>query len=322
MNRFSIYPILAAVFLASCTKAPVENSAGDSICFRTDLIAVSESPLSKAEIGTAAGQSIYVTESFQGIFNSREFQLPEGTGICRTDRTWTSGNEYNFFAYMYDGDGVPRISISDNGRRFTIIQPSTPSYDGSNSGFSDYLLSYVNHVADGAAKPLVTFGMVHATAAVELYLVKPAGAAETEVLSATVSGVSTSASYSVNDHTATNISWTVDRTDDTTDYTRDGGGFSVPDIGADGTYFPAGSLYFSFLACQQPVDPVTIEVTFKVDGGSRYTVGFPLDQVEGVPNWMAGTKTRYAVVLDSEARLYGSIEDWKDGGEMEGSLVP
>lgn len=320
MNRFSIYPILAAVFLASCTKAPVENSAGDSICFRTDLIAVSESPLSKAEIDAAAGQSIYVTESLQGIFSSEECQLPAGTGICRTSQTWTSGREYSFFAYMYDGDEVS--GISDNGRRFTIRQPSTPSYDGRNSGFSDYLLSYVNYVADGAAKPLVTFGMVHATAAVELHFVKPEGAARTEVLSATMSGVSTSASYSVNDHTATNISWTVDRTGDKADYTRDGGGFSVPDIGADGTYFPAGSLYFSFLACQQPVDPVTIEVTFKVDGGSRYTVGFPLDQVEGVPNWMAGTKTRYAVVLDSEARLYGSIEDWKDGGEMEGSLVP
>ena len=320
MNRFSIYLILAAAFLASCTKAPVENPAGDSICFRTDLIGVSESPLSKAEIGTAAGLSIYVTESIQRIFSSEECKLPEDTGICRTRQTWESGNEYNFFAYMYDGDGVS--GISDNGRRFTISQPSTPSYDGRNSGFSDYLLSYVNYVADGAAKPLVTFGMVHATAAVELYLVKPAGAAETEVLSATVSGVSTSASYSVNDHTATNISWTVDRTGVTTDYTRSGGNFTVPEIGADGSYFPDGSLYFSFLACQQPVDPVTIEVTFKVDGGSQYTVGFPLDQVEGVPNWMAGTKTRYAVVLDSEARLYGSIEDWKDGGEMEGSLVP
>lgn len=321
MNRFSIYLILAAAFLASCTKAPVENPAGDSICFRTDLIGVSESPLSKAEIDKAAGQSIYVTESHNWIFNSTPCPLPAGTGIYRTGQTWESGKEYNFFAYMYDGDdGVS--GISDYGRRFTISQPATPSYDGSNSGFSDYLLSYVNYVADGAAKPLVTFGMVHATAAVELHFVKPEGAADTRVLSATMSGVSTSASYSVNDHTATNISWTVDRTDDKADYTRSGGNFTVPEIGADGSYFPDGSLYFSFLACQQPVDPVTIEVTFKVDGGSQYTVGFPLDQVEGVPNWMAGTKTRYAVVLDSEARLYGSIEDWKDGGEMEGSLVP
>jgi len=37
---------------------------------------------------------------------------------------------------------------------------------------------------------------------------------------------------------------------------------------------------------------------------------------------MAGTKTRYAVVLDSEARLYGSIAPWNDGGEMEGSMIP
>ncbi len=320
MNRFSIYPILAAAFLASCTKAPVENSAGDSICFRTDLVSVGESPLSKAEIGTAAGRTIYVTETIHNIFTGTGCQLPQGTGIYKTGQTWTSGQEYNFFAYMYDGYGI--VDISENGRKFTMTQPSAPSPDGSNSEFSDYLLSHIYYVADGASKPLVTFEMVHATAAVELYLVKPAGASETEVLSATVSGVSTSASYSVNDHTATNISWTVDRTGDKADYTRSGGNFTVPEIGADGSYFPDGSLYFSFLACQQPVDPVTIEVTFKVDGGSRYTVGFPLDQVEGVPNWMAGTKTRYAVVLDSEARLYGSIEDWKDGGEMEGSLVP
>ncbi len=319
MNRLPIYLILAAC-LASCTKTPVENSAGDSICFRTDLVSVSESPLSKAEIGTAAGRTIYVTETIANTFANNEFLLPQGTGIYKTGETWTSGQEYDFFAYMCDGAGVG--NISQNGLKFTINQPSDPSHDGSNSGFSDYLLSYKYYVADGASKPLVTFEMVHATAAVELYLVKPAGTAGTEVLSATMSGVSTGADYSVNVHTGTNISWTVDRTGATTDYNRKTTGFSAPEIGADGFYFPDESLYFSFLACQQPVDPVTIEVRFSVAGDRKYTVEFPLDQVEGVPYWMPGTKTRYAVVLDSEARLYGSIEDWKDGGEMEGSLVP
>lgn len=319
MNRLPIYLILAAC-LASCTKTPVENSAGASICFMTDLVSVSESPLSKAEIGTAAGRTIYVTETIHNIFAGTGCQLPQGTGIYRTGQTWTSGQEYNFFAYMFDGDGI--ADISENGRKFTMTQPSVLSPDGSNSEFSDYLLSYIYYVADGASKPLVTFEMVHATAAVELYLVKPAGATETEVLSATMSGVSTEAVYSANDHTGANISWAVDRTGATTDYNRNTTGFSAPEIGADGFYFPDGSLYFSFLACQQPVDPVTIEVRFSVAGDREYTVEFPLDQVEGVPYWMPGTKTRYAVVLDSEARLYGSIEDWKDGGEMEGSLVP
>ena len=318
MNRLSIYLILAAC-LASCAKTPVADPAGDSICFRTDLVSVSESPLSKAEIGTAAGRTIYVTETIANTFAKNGFLLPQGTGIYKTGETWTSGQEYDFFAYMCDGDSVS--NISQNGLKFTINQPSEPSHNGSNSDFSDYLLSYKYYVADGASKPLVTFEMVHATAAVELYLVKPAGAAGTEVLYATMSGVSTRADYSVNVHTGTNISWTVDRTGDTADYSRSNG-FSAPEIGADGSYFPDGSLYFSFLACQQPVDPVTIEVRFSVAGDREYTVEFPLNQVEGVPYWMPGTKTRYAVVLDSEARLYGSIEDWKDGGEMEGSLVP
>lgn len=319
MNRLPIYLILAAC-LASCTKTPVADSADDSICFRTDLVSVSESPLSKAEIGTAAGRTIYVTETIHNIFAGTECQLPQGTGIYKTVETWTSGQEYDFFAYMCDGGGVG--NISQNGLKFTITQPLKLSPDGSNSGFSDYLLSYKYYVVDGASKPLVTFEMVHATAAVELYLVKPAGAAGTEVLSATMSGVSIGADYSINVHTGTNISWTVDRTDDTTDYSRSDPDFRAPEIGADGSYFPDESLYFSFLACQQPVDPVTIEVSFSVAGDRKYTVEFPLDQVEGVPYWMPGTKTRYAVVLDSEARLYGSIEDWKDGGEMEGSLVP
>ena len=296
------------------------DSAGDSICFRTDLVSVSESPLSKAEIGTAAGRTIYVTETIHNIFAATGCQLPLGTGIYMTGQTWTSGQEYNFFAYMFDGDGI--ADISENGRKFTMTQPPVLSPDGSNSEFSDYLLSYIYYVSDGASKPLVTFEMVHATAAVELYLVKPAGAAGTEVLSATMSGVSTGADYSINVHTGTNISWTVDRTDDKEVYSRSDPDFRAPEIGADGSYFPDGSLYFSFLACQQPVDPVTIEVRFSVAGDREYTVEFPLDQVEGVPYWMPGTKTRYAVVLDSEARLYGSIEDWKDGGEMEGSLVP
>lgn len=319
MNRLSIYLILAAC-LASCAKTPVADPAGDSICFRTDLVSVSESPLSKAEIGTAAGRTIYVTETIANTFANNEFLLPQGTGIYKTGETWTSGQEYDFFAYMCDGARVS--NISQNGLKFTINQPSEPSHNGSNSDFSDYLLSYKYYVADGASKPLVTFEMVHATAAVELYLVKPAGAAETKVLFATMSGVSTGADYSVNVHTGTNISWTVDRTGDTADYSRRTTGFSAPEIGTDGSYFPDRSLYFSFLACQQPVDPVTIEVRFSVAGDREYTVEFPLDQVEGVPYWMPGTKTRYAVVLDSEARLYGSIEDWKDGGEMEGSLVP
>ena len=163
MNRLPIYLILAAC-LASCTKTPVADSADDSICFRTNLVSVSESPLSKAEIGAAAGRTIYVTETIANTFANNGFLLPQGTGIYRTRRTWTSGQEYNFFAYMFDGDGID--DISENGRKFTMTQPLMLSPDGSNSEFSDYLLSYIYYVADGASKPLVTFEMVHATAAV------------------------------------------------------------------------------------------------------------------------------------------------------------
>lgn len=66
---------------------------------------------------------------------------------------------------------------------------------------------------------------------------------------------------------------------------------------------------------------MTIEVEYEING-STFCSSFSLDKVHGVSNWMAGTKTRYAIVLDSEARLYGSIEPWGDGGEMEGSMIP
>ena len=85
------------------------------------------------------------------------------------------------------------------------------------------------------------------------------------------------------------------------------------------------SLYFSFLTVQQPVDnvtsPVTIDVSYEISG-TPYSSSFSLDSVQGVGNWMAGTKTRYAIILDSEVRLLGSIVSWKDGGDMEGTLVP
>lgn len=238
--------------------------------------------------------------------------------------------EYSFHAYMYSGSGIS--NISDKGRSLTITQPAgAPSADGSNSDFSDYLLSYTYYVSDGDTRPLAELRMVHATSSVELHFIKPAGASETRVLKASMSGVRYSATYSVTNHADNDVRWAVTPVGDRISYRRstDGQGgesvFTVPETGADGSMFPEGSLYFSFLTCQQPVDnagsPVTIQVDYEING-SPFGSSFSLDKVHGVSNWMAGTKTRYAIVLDSEARLYGSIEPWGDGGEMEGSMIP
>lgn len=74
--------------------------------------------------------------------------------------------EYSFHAYMYSGSSIS--NISDKGRSLTITQPAgAPSADGSNSDFSDYLLSYTYYVSDGDTRPLVELRMVHATSSVE-----------------------------------------------------------------------------------------------------------------------------------------------------------
>lgn len=321
--------MLAALMLlsVSCGKtlpAPDKEDKGDCICLRTDI----ETP-SKAEITDATSLTLYVTETAKNTFTNRGFDPNAATnGIWNTGIRWQPG-EYSFFGYAYSESNGTIRSISDNGRGFHIRQPAgTPSADGKNSAFADYLLSYTCPVADGNTRPLVTLQMVHAVSSVELHFVKPAGAAETTVTSASVYNVKYSGTYSVYEHNANTIVWNCTPDDYSTTYSSSRQ-MNVPETGTgtDGgtSYFPEGSLYFSFLTVQQPVDnvtsPVTIDVEYEI-GGTPYSSSFSLDSVQGVSNWMAGTKTRYTIILDSEVRLLGSIASWRDGGDMEGTLVP
>ena len=325
MKRFLEYLMLLLVLLTvSCsseTYIPEEDSAENYICF----MAFTET-MTKGEIDAVSDiENLYVTETLNNTFKNEQLQLQQN-GICRTNEPWTSG-AYSFFGYAQSNGRGSIYPITDNGRSFAITQPQSgsgdvPSSDGSNSDFADYLLSYTNYVEDGSSRPLVTLQLVHAVSSVELHFVKPAGASETIVESASVNGVHYSASYSVNDHTADNISWTCSRSEEaTTNYSRETTDFKVPEMADGNTYFPDGSLYFSFLTVQQPVDNITIDVSFSV-AGTEHTASFSLDSVTGVSNWMAGTKTRYSIVLDTEVRISGSITQWNDGGEMEGTLVP
>ena len=328
MKAITPYMLAALMLLSvSCGKTdlPQNEDYGNNICLRTDI----DTP-TKAEITDANGLTLYVTETSKNLFSGRRFSPDAATnGIWNTGEPWQSG-EYSFFGYAYsEGNGRISSSISNNGRAFHVSQPAdSPSADGSNSDFADYLLSYTYNVADGSTRPLVTLQMVHAVSSVELHFVKPAGAAETVVTSASVNNVKFSGTYSVYEHNANSIVWNCTPDDDQTNYSRTVD-MTVPETGTgnDGnvSYYPDGSLYFSFLTVQQPVDnvtsPVTIKVDFKIDG-IPYSSSFSLDSVQGVSNWMAGTKTRYAIILDSEVRLLGSIVSWKDGGDMEGTLVP
>lgn len=314
-------PVLLTVSCSSETYIPDEDSAENYICF----MAFTET-MTKGEIDAVSDiVNLYVTETLNNSFTGSALQFQQN-GICRTNVPWTSG-AYSFFGYAQsNGRGSIYSSITDNGRSFAITQPvsgsgDVPSSDGSNADFADYLLSYTNYVEDGSSRPLVALQLVHAVSSVELHFVKPAGASETIVEGASVNGVHYSASYSVNDHTADNISWTCSRSEATTNYSRETTDFKVPEMTDGNTYFPAGSLYFSFLTVQQPVDNITIDVSFSV-AGTKHSASFSLDSVTGVSNWMAGTKTRYSIVLDTEVRISGSITQWNDGGEMEGTLVP
>ena len=328
MSKIPAYTLAIAAILSGCGKSPLPQTGSAEILVLTDMVSAYGSPLSKAEINetNAFGNTLYLNETLRKSFSMKALNNPEN-GIYATGSKWESG-EYSFYACMHSGDGIS--AVASDGRSFTVVQPTdTPSADGSNGSFSDYLLSYTFYVSDGSSRPMVRLQMAHAVSSVELHFVKPAGAADTKVLNAKVSGVKYSASYNVNSHTDSDIRWTVVTGSETTDYSRvtesPSEEFNVPEEGPDGSMYPDGSLYFSFLTCQQAVDnvtdPVTISVAYEINGQS-FNASFSLDQVQGVSNWMAGTKTRYAVVLDSEARLYGSIAPWNDGGEMEGSMIP
>lgn len=327
MKTITPYTLAALMLLSvSCGKTdlPQNEDNGNNICLRTDI----DTP-TKAEITDANGLTLYVTETSKNTFSGRPFSPDAATnGIWNTGTPWRSG-EYSFFGYAYSEGNGSISSISNNGRAFHVSQPAgTPSADGSNSNFADYLLSYTYIVADGSTRPLVTLQMVHAISSVELHFVKPAGAAGTVVTSASVNNVKYSGTYSVYEHNANSIVWNCTPGDNQTNYSRNTA-MTVPETGSgnDGSvsYYSDESLYFSFLTVQQPVDnvtsPVTIDVSYEISG-TPYSSSFSLDSVQGVGNWMAGTKTRYAIILDSEVRLLGSIVSWKDGGDMEGTLVP
>ena len=345
-----VFAVLTASAAVSCVKtepsSPAEDS-GENIAFyvRTpDTRAMIEDAASLAD----RGLSIHVTDMRDTVTFRNRAVAYSGNGAWRSDRFWTSGKEYEFFAYVSSpgsATGASVSSISDNGRTVTVSQPS--SYSDSPDGYSDYLLSY-RVTASGSRPAPVELKLERVTTGVELYMSTPNPKDEARVIlkEASFINIVRSATFSIADHAASSSvsgssqimnTWRVVRSTQRVTYLKNTGA-----EGLELEYFdPAGGDFgydyskygiMRFLTVRQPltetvttgVTDIVLHLEYAVEENGQtvdYEVDMPLKNYRPTM-WSIGHKVRYYVTIDSSIDLVGTVVKWNEVDFIEGTLLP
>ena len=346
LHVFAVLTVSAAV---SCVKtepsSPAEDS-GENIAFyvRTpDTRAMIEDAASLAD----RGLSIHVTDMRDAGTFSNTAVAYSGNGAWRSDRSWTAGKSYEFFAYVSSPGNATGASVSpsDNGRAVTVSQPS--SYSDSPDGYSDYLLSY-RVTASGSRPAPVALMLERVTTGVELYMSTPNPRDEAKVIlkEASFVDIVREAKFSIANHAASSSvsgsaqimnTWRLDRNEQRVTYLKNTG-----KKGLELEYFdPAGGDFgydyskygiMQFLTVQQPltqtvstgVTDVVLHLEYAVEENGQtvdYEVDMPLKNYRPTM-WSIGHKVRYYVTIDSSIDLVGTVVKWNEVDFIEGTLLP
>ena len=330
LHVFAVLTVSAAI---SCVKtepsSPAEDS-GENIAFyvRTpDTRAMIEDAASLAD----RGLSIHVTDMRDAGTFSNTAVAYSGNGAWRSDRYWTAGKSYEFFAYVSSpgsATGASVSSVSDNGRTVTVSQPS--SYSDSPDGYSDYLLSY-RVTASGSRPAPVELKLERVTTGVELYMSTPNPKDEARVIlkEASFMNIVRSATFSIADHAASSSAsgssqimntWRVVRGTQRVTYLKN--------FGYD--YSKYGIM--RFLTVRQPltetvstgVTDIVLHLEYAVEENGQtvdYEVDMPLKNYRPTM-WSIGHKVRYYVTIDSSIDLVGTVVKWNEVDFIEGTLLP
>ena len=267
------------------------------------------------------------------------------TGLYRSDKTWNTSNNYEFYAYAMSqgkGSGTSVALLGGfkgfKGHSVDIYQPT--AYTHNADAWSDYLLSY-RTPAVGSQKPLVRLEMERITTGVELYISTPEGS-QAIVTEIEFTDITRSMRYTISNHAVTDPnlsgirnSWVLqpiaDAASPVVNYSRKGdieGDIEVATKSESDNRFDSKFLMMRFIAVKQSAAG-KLKVTYRINetGNSdtstwtTYNAEFDLSKT-AVPTWEIGRKTRYYISLDTSVELEGVIAEWKYIDYVEGTFLP
>lgn len=270
-----------------------------------------------------------------------EVAYNSSTGLYKSDQTWNTNNNYEFYAYaMSEGKGSgTSVALFGGykgfkGHSVDIYQPT--EYTHNDNAWSDYLLSY-RTPAVGSQKPLVRLEMERITTGVELYISTPEGS-QAIVTDIEFTNITRSMRYTISNHAVTDPnlsgirnSWVLQPIDGDAsrivNYSREEDIEVKPKSESDNR-FDSKFLMMRFIAVRQSAAG-KLKVTYRINetGNSdtstwtTYNAEFDLSKT-AVPTWEIGRKTRYYISLDTSVELEGVIAEWKYIDYVEGTFLP
>lgn len=273
--------------------------------------------------------------------NGDPVKYDSDTGLYRSNKTWNTSYNYEFYAYaMSEGKGS-ETSVAlfadykgNKGHSVDIYQPT--AYTHNDDAWSDYLLSY-RTPAVGSQKPLVRLEMERITTGVELYISTPEGS-QAIVTDIEFTDITRSMRYTISNPAVTdpNLSgirntWVLQPiagvASPVVNYSRKGA-IKVASKSESDNRFDSKFLMMRFIAVKQSAAG-KLKVTYRINetGNSdtstwtTYNAEFDLSKT-AVPTWEIGRKTRYYISLDTSVELEGVIAEWKYIDYVEGTFLP
>lgn len=264
------------------------------------------------------------------------------TGLYRSDKTWNTDYNYEFYAYAMskgNGSGTSVALFGDykgnKGHSVDIYQPTAYTHD--DGAWSDYLLSY-RTPAVGSQKPLVRLEMERITTGVELYISTPEGS-QAIVTDIEFTNITRSMRYTISNPAVTdpNLSgirntWVLqpiaNAASPVVNYSRN----ETIDVASKSELdnrFDSKFLMMRFIAVKQSAAGKLLKITYRInekgsdniDDWAIYHAEFDLS-LTAVPTWEIGRKTRYYISLDTSVELEGVIAEWKYIDYVEGTFLP
>jgi hypothetical protein len=319
-----ILSLFTVIVAAGCSK----DVAGSPIEFAvsTPDMSISADAMTKGEItsGNIESANVYVVGYedgkpmfSNGYYSTVKINKSGNVWLPPDGKKWDDAKTYTFYGYAYTVPSGTTLNIYDSGHRIEVLQPASYSEGMS----ADYLLSDQLVLSPSKVHPLVPIALKHAMSKIKINVVRAIGMSSFAIsdLSVTLSNIITGASL-----TYTGGTWSTIPTMNTGTYSKEG--ISIE------TVSPAAKTEINmmdFIAIPAPNSTLkgyTLSITYKYtpQGESTPTTfskSFNLGEADA-NNWQSGHLITYNLIIDNGIHLRGSITDWGDGGDIEGTILP
>lgn len=319
-----ILSLFTVIVAAGCSKdvavSPIEFAVS------TPDMSISADAMTKGEITSEniGSANVYVVGYEDGIpmfygknYSTVKINKSGNVWLPPDGKVWEDNATYTFYGYAYTVPTGTTLNIYDSGHRIEVLQPK--SY--SEGMCADYLLSDQLVLSPSNVHPLVPIALKHAMSKIKINVVRAIGMSSFVIsdLSVTLSNIITGASL-----TYTGGTWSTIPTMNTGTYSKEI--ISIP--AAD----PAAETeikVLDFIAIPAPNSTLkgyTLSISYEYtpigeSTPTTFSKSFNLGEADA-NNWQSGHLITYNVIIDNGIHLRGSIADWGDGGDIEGTILP